>query len=204
MAPAIPPPIKPAMRTAGTRRMAGKSGRFSATTVERSAPAMIWLSPPMLITFVRKAIVMPAPTRISGVALTAVAAIREPLPNAPSNIALKPSTGLAPSARSMVAPNAKATTAAMSGTSVPTRLFSTLAYSPLATVRLGGQCLQHFTEAHPNRVSRPRTSDLDALGTLQESPDGASRCRGGRGRPRRETAVGVAAAKVASGDQRIG
>ncbi len=108
----------------------------------------------MLMTLVRKAIAIPAPTRIRGVALTAVAAIREPLPNAPSSMALRPSRGFAPSASSMIAPNANATTAASSGTSAPRTALST-GCSPLSTSTSGMSitlCLSVLRSAAGSRL----------------------------------------------------
>ena len=123
IAPQMPPPIMPAIMTIGSSKARGVSGIARATAVESNAPAMICPSPPMLITLARKAMVMPMPTRSSGVARTAVTATRSPEPNAPSIIALAPLIGFSPRARIMSEPSTNATNAAPSGTLAPSSRF---------------------------------------------------------------------------------
>ena len=55
--------------------------------VEKMAPAIIWPSPPMLMTLARNAIVIPTPTSSSGVALSAVSISPSVEPKAPRTIA---------------------------------------------------------------------------------------------------------------------
>ena len=71
--------------TSGTRMGRGTSGRARATSVARMAPMMIWPSPPMLMTPVRKAMQMPTPTSMRGMDLRAVAASSSGPPKAPVN-----------------------------------------------------------------------------------------------------------------------
>ena len=105
------------MRTRGSMITAGKSdGTASAVAVASSPPATIWPSPPMLMTLARNAIVMPTPTKSSGVALRAVDISAWPLPNAPRNISWNPSTGLASRSTSMIAPMRSAATTERMGT----------------------------------------------------------------------------------------
>ena len=74
----------------------GISGRERADDRGERAPRTIWPSPPMLITLARNAMVMPTPTKRSGVALRIVEVIAAPEPNAPVNMAFAPSSGFAP------------------------------------------------------------------------------------------------------------
>ena len=88
MLPQTAPPRKPVSSAAGTRMMAGASGKDSPNSVAGSAPAMNCPSPPMLMTPARKAMQMPKPTSSSGVARTMVSARAFWLPNAPFSNAL--------------------------------------------------------------------------------------------------------------------
>ncbi len=83
MPPHNAPPRKPAISAAGTRTMAGASGKLRPSSVAGSAPTMNCPSPPMLITPARKAMQMPKPTSNKGVARTMVSASAFWLPNAP-------------------------------------------------------------------------------------------------------------------------
>ncbi len=71
------------MSTPGSSSAAGQLGKARATTVLASAPAMIWPSPPMLMTLARKATVMPTPTSSSGTALATVLDSSRDPPTAP-------------------------------------------------------------------------------------------------------------------------
>ena len=88
MPPQMAPPTSPMKSTSGIRMIAGRSGTASAVIVDSSPPAMIWPSPPMLITLARKATQMPVPTNSSGMALAADSASSSVPPNAPLSSSL--------------------------------------------------------------------------------------------------------------------
>jgi hypothetical protein len=85
MAPHTAPPKKPAKMARIMTAQPGQPGKLSPTRVAVSAPTIIWPSPPMLMTFARKAMQMPKPTKSRGTALTTVSARALLLPNAPSS-----------------------------------------------------------------------------------------------------------------------
>ena len=83
IAPQIPPPTRPAMRTKGIMTSGGKVGRYRTVTVDKSAPETICPSPPILMTSALKAIQIPTPTSSKGIARTAVSASASVSPKAP-------------------------------------------------------------------------------------------------------------------------
>ena len=66
------PAMKPAIIVVGMRSHPGHAAKVSGHHVAMRAPAMIWPSPPMLITLARNAMQIPSPTSRSGVAFTSV------------------------------------------------------------------------------------------------------------------------------------
>ncbi len=93
----------------GMRSQPGQVENVSGHQVAMRAPAMIWPSPPMLMTLARKAMQMPSPTSRSGVAFTRVCVSPNREPTTPRTSAAYAASGSAFRMTSMTAPRSRAT-----------------------------------------------------------------------------------------------